>query len=79
VGVSGGAYWCVVMKRGDVVFCRFVGRRFWGNGERLCGCRKSQGYGEECLCSSGIFVWGLRGGLGREVEVTQLGSVVDRN
>jgi len=45
--VSDGVGWCVGMKLGDVVCCGFVGRRLRGNGERLCGCRKSQGYGEE--------------------------------
>ena len=79
MGVSGGACWCVGMKRGDVVCCQFVGRRLWGNGERLCGCSKSHQYGEEYWWRSEFFAWGVRGGLGREVEVTQLGSVVDRN
>ena len=49
MGVSGGAYWCVVMKRGDVVFCRFVGRRFWGNGER-----------RECVCVFVTAAWATR-------------------
>jgi len=39
--------WCVSMRRLGFVCCGFVGRRLRGNGERLCGCRKSQGYGHQ--------------------------------
>jgi len=37
----------VRVRRVGFVCCLFVGRRLRGNGERLCGCKKSQGYGVE--------------------------------
>jgi len=35
------------MRRGDEVYGGFVERRLQGNGERLCGCWKPEGYGEK--------------------------------
>jgi len=58
----------VEMRRGDVVYGGFAGRRLRGNGERFCGCWKPQGYSEEQWWGSGIF--------DREMELRQ-SRVVD--
>jgi len=38
---------CMGMRCGDEVYGGFVERRLQGNGKRLCGCWKPEGYGEK--------------------------------
>ena len=47
--------WCVGMRRGDVVYGGFVGRRLRVNGERLCGCCKDM-----FLSSGGVVVFSIQ-------------------
>ena len=53
--------WCVSVRRLGFVCCGFVGRRLRGNGERLCGCKKSHVMGESNGGVVGIFLGGERG------------------